>query len=662
MTHIVMNPKSWTSRLMAVAFAASLALPGFSQVLVEESTGTETARPTPGAIDIQIGQPDDERLKINVTETTGAVSSQTKDGSQINLTPAEFRARRQAELEAQKATAPAVPAAVTPVSTPVMPTTPAVPPIDDPTTGPETARDEQVEAPSGIPVPTDLTPEDKPADTQSTETVTGSILSPEENKPEPGFDESKLFPPVGLAKDDVLVRQGVEIPLNPDSLSSAPLAITVPDVFGTTLTSGLRFFHYESRDLPRVRVSLLIEAGKNEEPAEKVGLAEITARTMRTGGAAGKSGDDIDRQLEQIGSDLEFTIDRDHVAGSMFALTDKADEAMALLADIMMKPDFEQKKFEQQIERAQEELRRQNDEPDQISRREFRKIIYGVDHPLARTPTSASISAITRDDVRAFHDARYRPSTTWIGISGDISRDDARKLVETAFGNWNRPPAEPAAEIALNSDRDTTSGVYFTAKATAQSQIRLGHTGIERQHPQVYAVNVLNSIYGTGGFSSRLMNQVRTKHGYVYGVGGGIFSDEPVGLFTAVAASKGATTVAAINEIINVTKSVIEGEIPEAELETARRDVVFTFVNQFDTPAETIQTHMLYAYRDYPEDYLKTFTEKVRAVTVADVKQAARDLLHPDRLKIYVIGNESTLDQPLNTLGEVQPWDVEPKQ
>lgn len=464
------------------------------------------------------------------------------------------------------------------------------------------------------------------------------------------------LPPASYGVESFIVRDGQKIILRPELLSSATLAVTVPDVFQTTLTNGMRFYHYENHDLPRVRVTFLVEAGKNADPADKVGLAEITARTMRSGGAAGKSGDEIDRQLEQIGSDLEFNVDYDHVSGALFALTDKADEATALLADVLMKPEFDEKKLEQQRARSLEELRRQNDEPADISRREFRKIIYGPNHPLGRTPTSSSISAITRDDVRAFHDARYRPSTTWIGVSGDISQVDARKLIETAFGAWDRPPAEDLTMPDIDEDHNSTGGVYLTQKATAQSQIRLGHLGLDRRSPKAYAVNVLNSIYGTGGFSSRLMNNVRTKHGYVYGVGGGIMSDDPMGLFVAAAASQAGTTAAAIKEILSVTQGVIDGPISEDEVETARRDIVFTYVNQFDTAAETIATHMLYDYRGYAPDYLKTFPERVRAVTVADVQAVASELLHPDKIQIYVIGNESELDAPLSGFGPVQEW------
>ena len=118
-----------------------------------------------------------------------------------------------------------------------------------------------------------------------------------------------FLPPADLGQKSTMLRDGIQLPLRPELLSSATLAVTIPDVYATTLTNGIQLYHYESHDLPRVRVSLLINAGSNADPADKIGLAEITAKTMRSGEANGKSGDEIDQQLEQIGSDLELKVD-----------------------------------------------------------------------------------------------------------------------------------------------------------------------------------------------------------------------------------------------------------------------------------------------------------------------------------------------------------------
>ena len=456
------------------------------------------------------------------------------------------------------------------------------------------------------------------------------------------------------------VRGGITIPLRPEELTSKPLRLTVPDVSQTTLTNGIRFYFLAAHDLPRVQVTGIMNAGTEFDPADKVGLADLTAKTIRAGGAAGKSGDDIDRELAALGTSIELSAGREGLNIGMFTLTKNFDKSMKILEDLLLHPDFDQKKFEQQKALAFESLRRENDDPSDISRREFRKIVYGSDNPLARTPSGESLKGITRDDVRKFYDDYYRPSSFWIGIAGDTTETEARKMVDDGFGAWNRPPATLPPPVTVDEAKDTSGGIYFLPKATAQSQIRMGHLGIPRHSPEIYASAVLNDLYGSGGFSSRLMNEIRTKKGYVYGIGGGVFSDKPRGLFAAMAASKARSTVAAIEGILDVTKKLAEAPPSAAEIDTAKRDVAYSFITNFDTPQEALSTHMLYDYENYPPDYLKTYVKNIRAVTPEQVQQAAKDMIHMDRMKIFVIGAESKFDKPLSTLGTVTEWKLPP--
>lgn len=587
--------------VMAATFGQAQA-----QIQVEESTGSSSRPSAP----IEIVIPKSNKANVDITTVTrgSQKAPAAARGEEIDLTPAQFRARQ------------------TPVPTPEPTPTPA--PTPEPAPSP---------TPTPIPEPAPLAELNVDPDAGSKHAV-------------------DYLPPASMGTDSYVERGGEKIPLRPELLTSTPLNVTVPDVFHTTMTNGIHFYHYEDRDLPRVRLNVLVDAGTIADPADKVGLAQLTGDAIRSAGAAGRTGDEIDEMLNQLGCSLNLNVTPDHVSISLFSLSKNVTSATQILADMLIHPEFDAKKLEHERGQMLELLRRQNDEPAEITRREFRKIVYGPDFPLARTATPDSLAAISRDDVRQFHENRYRPSTVWIGVSGDISRDDARKLLETTFGAWERPAAEKIAASTLAEDRDTTGGVFLTKKATAQSQIRLGHLGLERRSPKAYAVNVLNSIYGQGGFSSRLMNVVRTKNGFVYGVGGGIYSDDPKGLFAAIASSKAATTIAAIKAMLGVTQEIINDGVTEQELETAKRDVVFSFVSAFDSPSGVVSTHMLYDFRDYAPDYLATFPDRVRAVTADDVKAVASEMLHPDRIKIYVVGNPAEMDGSLDQFGAVQDW------
>ncbi|MGI8907810.1 MAG: M16 family metallopeptidase [Candidatus Sumerlaeaceae bacterium] len=466
-------------------------------------------------------------------------------------------------------------------------------------------------------------------------------------------EPSYLQGPIVETSSPTVSRGGVTLPLRPEMLPEKPMALTVPTVNVTTLTNGIVLYHYQSKDLPRVQVSVLMNAGTRLDPADKLGLAELTARTVRSGGSAGVGGDDIDRQLEQIGSDFTLTANKEYTGGTLFALTENLDKAMKILTDILLRPELDPARLEKQRELMLENIRRQNDEPADISRREFRKIAYGSEHWLARTPTPSQVKSITRDDVRKFYEEWYRPASLRLGVSGDISKEDARKLIESALLAWNKPAAQVPPRAAVAEDRDTTGGVYYIRKMTAQSQIRMGHLGMARLSPDIYAVTILNGVYGTGGFSSRLMNRVRTKRGFVYGVGGGVMSDDPRGLFMASAASKSKTTAAAVEEILDVTRELLSGDISEEEIETSKRDNVFSFLTEFARPSQIVDKYMQTDFQGFPPDYLQTYIERLKAVTKEQVVEMARKYIHPDRLKIMVIGFEKQFDKPVATFGAV---------
>lgn len=456
-----------------------------------------------------------------------------------------------------------------------------------------------------------------------------------------------------------LVRKGEVIPLRPEMLAFKPLSLTVPKVSKTTLPNGMRLFVYESKDLPDVYYSVLIRAGKQLDPADKVGLAEITAKALRAGGTETLSGDEFDRQLEQIGSELEVSVEREYVRVQMFALSEQRDKALALLSDLLLHPAFDEKKLAQQKGLQLEEIRRENDEPAELSRREFRKLIYGANSPMARTPRPQDIAAINRTDVVKFYDDYYRPSSVWFGVSGDVVKENATEMVDKAFARWTKPAASLPPLPTVDESKDTSSGVAFIQKQTAQSQIRVGHLGVARHIPEEYAVVVLNGVYGVGGFSSRLMQEVRTRRGYMYGIGGGIFSDIPQGLFVAAGASKAKTTAAAISSILEVTRDLLKGQISDQEIELAKRDAVYSFFTQFDVPREIVYYYMYYDLLGYPADYLQTYVQRVEDVTKQQVVDAARKFIHPDRLKILVVGDQPELDEPLSKFGPVHQVTLE---
>lgn len=506
----------------------------------------------------------------------------------------------------------------------------------------------------------------KPAFNQdvSSSTVKTEINPPVEEKLEPvaspkssnQSDGFSYLMPADSAEQKSVSRGGEKLPVRPEQLQYKNLQRSVPEVSKVVLPNGIRVFHYESKDLPRVQIQFLLNAGSNLDPEAKVGLAALTANSLRAGGTEDIAPDEFDQKLDFLGSDFTLSADRESVAGQIYFLTRNTDATMELVKKILLTPRFEAKKFQQEKDKVSENLRRQNDEPDELSRREFRKIVYGKDAVLARTVSSSTLEALTPESAKEFYNTYYCPSSLWVGVSGDISKDDAVKLIDKYFGEWKKSaPALPDL-ASLDVQEVTSGGVFLTEKETAQSQIRIGELGLVRKSPDAYAANVFNSIYGTGGFSSRLMNRVRTKNGFAYGVGGGLMSDTPKGLFAVVAGTQSGKTVAAIKEILDVTKESLEQPPTPQELDIAKKDTISSFYTQFSTPKNIVSVHLLYDYRGYADDYLKTFADKIQAVTAEQVLDVAKKYINPAEFKIYVVGQSKDFDAPLDSLGKVENW------
>jgi zinc protease len=450
----------------------------------------------------------------------------------------------------------------------------------------------------------------------------------------------------------------MRLPTRPEQIVSKPITLTVPKTTETTLGNGMRLFTYESRDLASVNFIVLIKAGKLLEPSDRVGLAEVTARALRSGGTSSRTGDQLDRELEQIGSELGISVEREFVKFELFALLDQRAKALGILADLLQNPVFEDRKLQQEKDLALERIRRENDNPGETSRREFRKVVYGPDHPLARTPTAKGVDLISRDDVRAFYERYYRPASTWFGVAGNAGHEEAENSVQAVFASWLKPSAEIPAGPLVDDAADTSSGVFLVQKNSAQSQFRIGHLGMVRHAPEQYAVDVLNGVYGTGGFSSRLVQNVRTRRGFAYSVGGGVFDDDPRGLFVAAGSSKAKSTIGALREVVAVTTGILAIPPTDPEIETAKLDAIYSFATKFDVSREIVYHRMYYGMLGYPDDYLDTYVDRIRAVTRDEVRAAAAKLIRPDRLKFFVIGNQPDFEGALSAFGEVRSWNL----
>lgn len=424
------------------------------------------------------------------------------------------------------------------------------------------------------------------------------------------------------------------------------------------LPNGMVIFLQEDHELPLVRGAANVRGGSREEPADKVGLIDIYSQVWRTGGTTARTGDALDDFLEARAATVETYGDQDSTAVSFDVMKASLDDVFPVWVELLRDPAFRDDKIALAKDQANTGIARRNDDPSGIAGREARKLGYGADSPYARQAEYATVAAVTRADLVAWHRAHVHPNNVIVSVIGDFDGRAMEARLRKAFEGWVKGPAVAKPTIALH---DPKPGVYLVPKEdVTQSNVRLVHLGIQRNNPDYFAVEVMNEIFG-GGFSARLFSNVRSRKGLAYGVGGGVGNawDHP-GLFQVVLGTKSETTVAGIEALLEEVDNIVAKPPSADELRKAKDALLNSFVFRFDSKNKVLAEKVLYEFYGYPPDFLERYRSTVEAVTAEDVARVAAKYVHKDRLAILVVGKPDAFDKPLTSLnrGAVTTVDI----
>lgn len=435
----------------------------------------------------------------------------------------------------------------------------------------------------------------------------------------------------------------------PDQIISPPLTFAVPQVEQRVLDNGMRLYLNPDHELPLVQISLLIGAGSIGEPAAKSGLVQLYAAALRSGGAGQLSPQAFDDKLEGLAADLSVSSGSYSVSSNFSLHRDELEPGLALLADLLRRPRFDKLRMELARRQMLEGIRRQNDEPGAIAQRHLRRALYG-DHPLGRTPTLDTVQAISGKDLLDFHRRYVVPNNLWLAVSGDFDPEEMEQLLDRLFGDWPLQPFEPQDIPRLTAPIEPV--VMALPKDVPQTTVLLGQRGITKDHPDLYALRVMNFILGGGGFNSRLMREVRSNRGLAYSVYSFFQAGRRLpGLFVAGCE----TRTAAVDEVVELMREEMRriGEEPvsDEELEIARESLVNSFVFAFENPHEVVSQAMRLDFYGYDKDYLQRYRDRLAAVTTDEVLAAARQHLQWDGQTIVLVGEQTAPAQAAERFG-----------
>jgi zinc protease len=422
------------------------------------------------------------------------------------------------------------------------------------------------------------------------------------------------------------------------------------------LPNGMVIFLQEDHELPTIDGIARIRGGSRSEPAAKVGLVSLYGEVWRTGGTKNHTGDQLDDYLEIRAAKVETDGNADSTTISLSCLKEDFNDVFKVFAELLREPEFREDKLDLAKREAFDGISRRNDNVGQIAGREATKLAYGAQNPYAREAEYTTVAAVNRQDLLDWHQAHVHPNNIILGIIGDFDSAQIESKLRDAFGSWAKGPAVKEPEIHFDPAKP---GYYVVKKEDVnQSNIRMVGLGTTRKNPDYYAIEVFNEVFG-GGFSSRLVQSIRTAKGLAYGVGGGIGTgfDHP-GIQHIAMGTKSASTVEAIQALDDEIDKLKTDPIKEDEIKRAKDSILNAFVFNFDTPDKVLRERMAYEFYGYPPDFLEQYRSGIEKVTTADVNRVWPKYLHKDQLAVLVVGNTAEFDKPLSSLGPVTNIDI----
>ncbi|MFZ1946308.1 MAG: pitrilysin family protein [bacterium] len=440
----------------------------------------------------------------------------------------------------------------------------------------------------------------------------------------------------------------------PKQIKFPPIEFKTPRVDTLVFANGMHGYLIEDHEIPVVNIVIKFKTGF--PPADKTGLNDVAGWALRNAGTGGFAKETLDDQLEFVGASIESYSGNYVGQVSTNFLTKDTDMVLEMFAQVIANPAFQADKIELKKGSMIEQIRRKADDPSNLGHRELSKLIYR-NHPAGLEPTAATVSAITRDDLAAFHSKYVRPNNAVIGISGDISKQEALDRLTACLASWQpggETPYVPEMEYAA---APTVNYIY---KDLNQAYIWVGHMSITSSNPDLPLARIMNYILGSGSFSSWIIKRVRSDEGLAYDAGSH-FGDSPwgYGIFSASCQTRTDAAMRALKIMLDeIDKMRTEGP-NEEEVATARDAHINSQVFDYESSSGVADRLAWFDIAGLPLDTLERDFRAYQAATLADVKRVGSQYLRPNDLTILVIGNQDLFDRPLSDFGEVNVIELE---
>jgi zinc protease len=427
-----------------------------------------------------------------------------------------------------------------------------------------------------------------------------------------------------------------------------PPRVALPPIVTRELPNGLKLLIVEHHELPLADFVLLVGSGSTTDPASKTGVANLTATMLREGTTTRKSLDIAD-QIAFLGINLSPSSSWESSTLSLHTPIAQLDSALALFADVALRPSFPADEFERLRKNRLTDLLRLRDQGPAIANLAFPAIIYGGVHPYgaATLGTEASVKSLSVADLQSYYQTNFKPNNSTLIIVGDVNPAQIEQKISALFGGWQR--GNVPQPTYTDPPKAAATTVYLIDKpGAAQSSFRIGSVGVPRSTQDYFALSVMNTILG-GSFTSRLMQNLRETRGYTYGASSRFDMRRSAGPFLASAEIVAAKTDSALLEFMKELNAIRQS-VPASELSRAKRYLQLQLPGNFETTQDIAFQLVPVALYGLPLDYYNNYVQNIEAITEADVARVAQQYINPSSLAVVIVGDRKNIEPGLKTI------------
>ncbi|MGH9782707.1 MAG: M16 family metallopeptidase, partial [Terriglobia bacterium] len=400
--------------------------------------------------------------------------------------------------------------------------------------------------------------------------------------------------------------------------------------------------------MPLAAARVVTRTGSDSNPLDKPGLASFTA-AMLDQGTATRTALEIADQAAQLGATLETDSTMDSVSVSVRAMKRNFAAALRLLADVALRPSFPPEEIERQRASRLASLLQRRENPSQVADQVISAVLYGPQHPYgyAEIGTEASIQAVEQAGLRAFWKKTLAPNNAALVVAGDLTLKELRTLAEREFGAWERgEPAQPALDVSAHPEARV---VLVDKPGAAQTQLRVGMTGVPRSTPDYAALEIMNNALG-GLFSSRINMNLREQNGYTYGARSGFTYRRGAGPFVVSSAVRTDVTAPAVAEVFREIRRMAESPLTRDEFTLARDALVLSLPGRFETAAQEVAAYANVFVYELGTDYYARLPALFSGVGLEDARAVAKKYLAPERMITVAVGDRAKIEPELSKL------------